>query len=64
MLNGETPEDFRTAHCYHDYEYPLELNVMRHFDITSDCYTLIHFYYEIDQWELYDLEKGSTRNAK
>ena len=30
---------------------------MRHYGITTDKYKLIHFYYDIDEWELYDLEK-------
>ncbi len=30
---------------------------MRHYGITTDKYKLIHFYYDIDAWELLDLEK-------
>jgi len=30
---------------------------MRHYGIATDRYKLIHFYYDIDEWELYDLEK-------
>ena len=57
ILKGETPDDWRTAHYYHYYEHPSEHNVMRHYGITTDKYKLIHFYYDIDEWELYDLEK-------
>lgn len=57
VLKGETPDDWRTAHYYHYYEHPSEHNVMRHYGITTDKYKLIHFYYDIDEWELYDLEK-------
>ena len=57
ILKGETPEDWRNAHYYHYYEHPSEHNVMRHYGITTDRYKLIHFYYDIDEWELYDLEK-------
>ena len=57
VLKGETPADWRTAHYYHYYEHPSEHNVMRHYGITTDKYKLIHFYYDIDEWELYDLEK-------
>jgi len=56
VLKGETPDDWRTAHYYHYYEHPSEHNVMRHYGITTDKYKLIHFYYDIDEWELYDLE--------
>ncbi len=57
ILKGETPSDWRKAHYYHYYEHPSEHNVMRHYGITTDKYKLIHFYYDMDEWELYDLEK-------
>ena len=31
--------------------------VKRHYGIRTDRYKLIHFYYDVDEWELYDLEK-------
>ena len=31
--------------------------VKRHYGIRTRRYKLIHFYYDIDAWELYDLEK-------
>ncbi len=57
VLKGNTPSDWRDAHYYHYYEHPSEHHVMRHYGITTDKYKLIHFYYDIDKWELYDLEK-------
>ncbi len=57
ILEGNTPADWRKAHYFHYYEHPSEHNVMRHYGITTDRYKLIHFYYDIDEWELYDLEK-------
>lgn len=57
ILKGHTPADWRQAHYYHYYEHPSEHNVMRHYGITTSRYKLIHFYYDIDEWELYDLEK-------
>lgn len=57
ILKGETPDDWRDAFYYHYYEHPSEHNVMRHYGITTDKYKLIHFYYDINDWELYDLEK-------
>ncbi len=57
ILKGETPDDWRDAHYYHYYEHPSEHVVQRHYGITTDDYKLIHFYYEMDEWELYDLKK-------
>jgi arylsulfatase A-like enzyme len=30
--------------------------VKRHYGVRTDRYKLMHFYYDIDEWELYDLE--------
>lgn len=57
ILKGNTPADWRQAHYYHYYEHPSEHNVMRHYGITTKRYKLIHFYYDIDEWEMYNLEK-------
>ena len=42
---------------YHYYEYPFYHHVQPHYGIRNERYKLIHFYYDIDQWELYDLKK-------
>jgi arylsulfatase A-like enzyme len=57
ILKGNTPKDWRKEHYYHYYECPQNHNVKRHYGITTDKYKLIHFYYDIDVWELYDLKK-------
>ncbi|WP_035141362.1 sulfatase family protein [Flavobacterium daejeonense] len=57
LLKGKTPSDWRKAHYYHYYEHPSEHDVRRHYGITTDRYKLIHFYYDMDVWELYDLKK-------
>ena len=31
--------------------------VKRHYGVRTDRYKLMHFYYDVDEWELYDLEK-------
>ena len=31
--------------------------VNRHYGIRTERYKLIHFYYDVDEWELYDLDK-------
>jgi arylsulfatase A-like enzyme len=30
--------------------------VKRHYGVANDRYKLMHFYYDIDEWEMYDLE--------
>ncbi len=56
LFAGKDP-GFRDAIYYHYYEYPGIHAVKRHYGIRTDRYKLIHFYYDIDEWELYDLEK-------
>ena len=41
---------------YHYYEYPSVHMVKRHYGIRTERYKLIHFYYSMDEWELYDME--------
>jgi len=57
MLQGQTPEDWRQSIYYHYYEFPFWHHVQPHYGIRTEQYTLAHFYYDIDQWELYDLKK-------
>ena len=56
LLKGEEPKDWRDALYYHYYEYPAEHAVKKHYGVRDDRYKLIHFYDDIDQWELYDLQ--------
>ncbi len=42
---------------YHYYEFPGAHSVKRHYGIRTKRYKLIHFYNDIDAWELYDLQK-------
>ena len=57
LLKGITPKNWRKAMYYHYYEYPAEHSVRRHYGIRTKRYKLIHFYYDVDAWELYDLKK-------
>nr|WP_289706136.1 sulfatase [Phocaeicola sartorii] len=57
LLKGEKPAGWRRSLYYHFYEYPAEHMVKRHYGVRTDRYKLIHFYNDIDAWELYDLEK-------
>lgn len=47
---------WRDAIYYHYYEYPGPHDVKRHYGVRTDRYKLIHFYHDIDEWELYDLQ--------
>ncbi|WP_234364331.1 sulfatase family protein [Lunatibacter salilacus] len=47
---------WRDAMYYHYYEYPGPHNVMRHYGVRTDRYKLIHFYHDVDEWEMYDLQ--------
>ena len=60
LLKGENPKNWRKSIYYHYSEYPAEHAVKRHYGIRTERYTLIHFYYDIDSWELYDLEKDPS----
>ena len=56
LVVGEVSE-WRDAIYYTYYEFPGEHHVKRHYGVRTDRYKLIHFYYDIDVWELYDLEE-------
>lgn len=54
ILKGENEKWTREAAYYHYYEYPAVHQVKRHYGIVTKKYKLIHFYYDVDEWELYD----------
>jgi len=54
VLKGRTPGNWRKEHYYHYYEYPGSHMVKRHYGMSTQRYKLIHYYYDIDEWELYD----------
>jgi arylsulfatase A-like enzyme len=54
LLKGKKEPWDREAVYYHYYEFPGEHTVKRHHGIATKEYKLIHFYYDIDEWELYD----------
>jgi len=56
LLKGEKPADWRTTFYYHYYEYPAVHMVNKHEGVFDGRYKLMNFY-ELDEWELYDLEK-------
>jgi arylsulfatase A-like enzyme len=54
LLRGEEQDWDREAVYYHYYEYPAVHMVKRHYGIVTREYKLAHFYYDVDEWELYD----------
>lgn len=55
VLKGEKPSDWRISHYYHYYEYPGWHMVHRHEGVYDGRFKLMYFY-DIKEWELYDLE--------
>ena len=56
LLEGQKEKWDRDAVYYHYYEYPAEHAVKRHYGIATKEFKLIHFYYDVDVWELYDFK--------
>ncbi|MCU4155861.1 sulfatase [Carboxylicivirga sp. A043] len=54
LLTGDEASWDRDAVYYHYYEYPGFHMVKRHYGIVTTDYKLAHFYYDVDEWELYD----------
>lgn len=58
LLKGvKSPKKWRDAIYYHFYEYPAEHAVKRHYGVRTQRYSLMHFYNDINVWELYDLQE-------
>lgn len=64
-LDGKIEGSWRQSMYYHYYEFPFWHHVQPHYGIRTQDYTLAHFYYSIDKWELYDLKKdpGQMNNV-
>jgi len=54
LFLGNEDQWTREAVYYHYYEYPAVHMVKRHYGIVTEEYKLAHFYYDVDEWELYD----------
>jgi len=54
LLTAQNDKWNRDAVYYHYYEYPAVHQVKRHYGIVTKAYKLAHFYYDVDEWELYD----------
>ncbi|MDP6538153.1 MAG: sulfatase [Planctomycetota bacterium] len=62
LLRGEQPRDWRESVYYHYYEFPGVHAVQRHYGVRDERYKLIH-YYQLDEWELFDLERDPSELA-
>ena len=56
LKTEKAPANWRKSLYYHYYEYPGEHAVRRHYGVKTERYKLIHFYDDIDEWELFDLQ--------
>jgi arylsulfatase A-like enzyme len=56
LIKGKTT-GWRDAIYYNYYEYPKGHEVRSHYGIRTERYKLINFYYEMNEWEMYDLER-------
>ena len=54
LLKGDSEKWNRNAVYYHYYEYPSVHMAKRHYGIVNKEFKLTHFYYDVDEWELYD----------
>lgn len=54
LLIGQVDQWTRDAVYYHYYEYPGFHMVKRHYGIVTKEFKLTHFYYDVDEWELFD----------
>jgi arylsulfatase A-like enzyme len=54
LLTGNANQWTREAVYYHYYEYPAVHMVKRHYAIITKDYKLVHYYFDVDEWELID----------
>jgi arylsulfatase A-like enzyme len=55
LMRGQAPRGWRSAIYYHYYEFPGWHMVAKHYGVRTAQHKLI-YYYETDEWELFDLE--------
>ena len=54
LLTGKTDTWKRDAVYYHYYEYPSVHMAKRHYGIVNKEFKLVKFYFDVEEWELYD----------
>lgn len=60
LLKGDG-RGWRKSLYYHYYEYPAEHCVRRHYGVRTGRWSLMHFYNDIDEWELFDLKNDPAQ---
>lgn len=61
IAKGDAMPDWRNSIYYHYYEYPHGWHkVKKHNGVRTKRYKLVHYYHDIDAWELFDLAKDPT----
>lgn len=60
LLKGND-RNWRKSLYYHYYEYPAEHCVRRHYGVRTEGWSLMHFYNDIDEWELFDLRNDPSQ---
>ena len=54
LMAGKHPAEWRQSIYYHYYEYPQPHHVAPHYGVRTERYKLV-YYYQTDEWELFDL---------
>ena len=60
LLENKHNTEWRDAVYYHYFEFPSIHMVKRHYGVRTKRYKLIHFYHDVDEWELYDMEEDPS----
>jgi arylsulfatase A-like enzyme len=55
-LQGKQKTPIRKSVYAHYYEYPYWHNVQPYYGVRTNRYKLIHYYYDIDKWEMFVLK--------
>jgi arylsulfatase A-like enzyme len=55
LMRGRTPPDWRHSIYYHYYEFPAVHMVAKQYGVRTETHKLV-YYYETDEWELFDLQ--------
>jgi arylsulfatase A-like enzyme len=59
LMTGDAPGDWRESIYYHYYEYPRPHRVAPHYGVRTERHKLV-YYYQTDEWELFDLVEDPT----
>jgi arylsulfatase A-like enzyme len=57
VIEGKKEVKWNNKVYFHYYEWPFWHHVQPHYGMRTKRYKIAHFYYNIDVWELYDMEK-------